>query len=114
MEDIEILDPVENWEKELPVQVELGRTRVPVQTIIINNEQKVMYADAFCLVCPKCNTVIKQFEPGVPAIEIIKAINSADSELLNKTLYCSKCGQKLKVFRPIPVEENYESSETTK
>lgn len=100
--EVEILEPQEHWEKEIAVVAETRIAKVPVQTIIVNNEQQVMYGEAVCLVCPKCNTVIQQFQPGIPEVEIIKALNTSDEKLLNKHLYCKACGQKIQMMRPLP------------
>ena len=103
-EDVEIIEPQDNWEKEFPVLTKLAHVKVPVQQMIINGQEEIVYDTAAALVCPKCRAVIQQFQLGVSDIDILKAINSDDPEILSKTIYCSKCGQKLKIFRPMPVE----------
>ena len=101
--EVEVLEPQDNTMKEIAVQAEVTRIQVPVQTIIFNNEEKVIYEKAFALVCPKCRTILQQFQPGIPEIDIYKAINTDKEELLNHAMYCSKCGQKIKIMRPMPV-----------
>ena len=110
--EVEVLEPKENWQKELAVVAEIRKAKVPVQTIIVNNEQQVVYADAFCLVCPRCNTIIQQFQPGIPEVEIVKALNTSDEKMLNKHLYCKACGQKIQIMRPEPFIDNAEPVST--
>lgn len=108
----EILESVDNWEKELAATAEVRRAQIPVQTVIINGEEQVIYDDTFALVCPRCNTILQSFQPGLPLVEILKALNAKDEESLNKTLYCKKCGQKIRILRPAPVEADYVVQET--
>lgn len=110
--EIEVLEPQDNWEKEYPVLAELITTQVPVQRIIINGEEQVVTSEACALICPKCRLIIQQFQPGIPEVEILKALCTDNEEALNRTLYCQKCGQKLKVMRPMPVEGDYEIIES--
>lgn len=110
--EIEILEPVNDWEKNIAVQAETRIIRVPVQQIIINNEVKTVYGGAVALVCPKCNAIIQQFQTGITEIEVVKALNTDKEEDLNKTMYCHKCGQRLRILRPMPVEASYEVKES--
>lgn len=110
--EIEILEPVNDWEKNIAVQVETRIVRVPVQQIMVNNEVKTLYGGAVALICPKCNAIIQQFQTGVTELDVIKALNTDKEEDLNKTMYCNKCGQRIRIMRPMPVEDNYEVQES--
>ena len=112
--EVELLEPQEHWDKEIPIQAELVTTQVPIQQIIINNEVQNIMGDAHVLICPKCRLIIQQFQPGVPEVEIHKSLCTDKEEALNHTMYCKKCGQKLKVFRPAPVEGTYVIKESTR
>ena len=110
--EIEILEPVDGWEKNIAVQAETRIVRVPVQQIIINNEIKTVYGGAVALICPKCKTIIQQFQAGITELEVIKALNTDKEEDLKKAIYCNKCGQRLRILRPMPVEVSYEFQES--
>lgn len=106
--EVEVLEPQENWEKEVPVLAEIQTVQVPVQQIIINNEMQNIMGEACVLICPKCRLIIQQFQLGIPEVEVHKDLCTDDEAALNHTLYCQKCGQKLKLFRPLSVEGEYE------
>ena len=110
--EVEVLEPQENWEKEIPVLAEVVTTKVPIQRMIINNQEQVIMGEVSALICPKCRLIIQQFQPGLPAVEVHKALCTDKEEALNHTIYCQKCGQKLKVFRPMPVEGTYDIQES--
>ena len=99
--EVEILEPKDDLE--ISVQAEVAKVKVPVQTIIVNNEQQILYSTAYALICPKCRNILQQFQPGVPEIDVYKALNTDKEDLLNHSMYCVKCGQKIKVMRPMPV-----------
>jgi hypothetical protein len=110
--EVEVIEPKSNWEKELPMQAEVVTTQVPIQRIIVNGQEKVAMGDACVLMCPRCRLVIQQFQPGIPEVEVYKALCTDKDEELNKTIYCQKCGQKLRVLRPMPVEGTYDVQES--
>lgn len=112
-EEIELLDPVENWEKNIPLLADVVSTEVPVQRIIINNEEQVIMGEACALICPECRVILQQFQPGVSEVDILKSLCTDDEKQLNHTIRCKKCGHLLKVFRPIPLEADYEFSEVS-
>ena len=103
-EEIEILEPKEDWEKDMAVYTPIVSAQVPVQKIIINGQEQVILGEACALICPKCRTILQQFQPGVTEVEILKSIDTEDEKLLHNTLHCRNCGQKLKVFRELPIE----------
>lgn len=107
-QEVEILEPITNYEKELPVPVDVTTVKVPIQQFIINGEKMVVMGEAPVLCCPKCRTIIKQFPAGIPVVEVLKSINTDDNKLKSGTLYCQKCGQKLKIFRDLPVNGTFE------
>lgn len=109
--EVEILEPQNNWEKEIPALAEIVTTQIPVQRIIVNNQEQVIMGEATALICPKCRTIIQQFQPGIPAIEIHQSLCTEDEQALNHTIYCQKCGQKLKILRPMPIEVEYDIQE---
>ena len=106
--EVDILEPQEAWEKELATQAAIRAIRVPVQTMVINGEEKVVMGKSLALVCPKCGTVIQQFQAGISEIEVYKSLTTEDESLLNQTIYCAGCGQKLKLMRELPIENNLE------
>ena len=91
-------------DKEIAALAELAMSRVPVQTVIVNGQEQVIEDMAYALVCPKCKAKIQAYQPGVPELAILKELQTSDESLLNSTVYCSKCGQKLKLFRETPIE----------
>lgn len=106
MEDVEILEPKETWEKDIAVTAAVVSTKVPVQRIVINNQEKVVMGNACAIICPKCRTVIQQFQPGVSEVDIYKSLYTDDEQELSKTIYCKECGQKISILRPMPVVAN--------
>ena len=110
--DIEVLEPQDNWKKEIPVTAEVRTIQVPVQQIIVNNEVKQILGESVVLICPKCKTIIQQFQPGIPEVEVVKALNTDKEQVLNATMYCKGCGQKLRLMRPMPVEGTYDIQES--
>ena len=102
--EFDVLEPRETDWKDIPVQAAIRTVRVPVQQIVINNELRTEYGAAVALVCPKCNGVLQQFRPGVPEVEVAKALCTDDQEALGKSLYCRSCGQLLRIMRPAPVD----------
>lgn len=100
-----------NWEKEIPQLVEVKTKQVPVQRMVINGQEQVINGEVCVLCCPRCGDVIQSFQPGVTEVEILKALCTDDEEALKKTLWCSKCGQKLALMRPLPLEDAYEVEE---
>ena len=102
---------MENWEKQLPKQVEVRTAEVPIQRMIINNQEQVVNGQVCVLVCPVCGDIIQQFQPGVTEAEITLALCTDNEEALKKTFWCSKCGQKLSLMRPLPIDAQYEVEE---
>ena len=105
--EVEVLEPKENWEKEIPELAELVSVSVPVQTIIINGERQEILGEAYVLICPKCRAILYQFQPGISAAEILKSLNTDDENELGKYMYCKACGQKLSLMRKPPVDAEY-------
>ena len=103
--EIDILEPVDNWEKTLFKQASLRKLSVPVQNIMVNGQEQTIYGEAYCLACPVCNSVVWQFQTGVSAIDIVKSLCTDNEEEYNKAVFCRTCGQKLRIMRPQPIEQ---------
>ena len=101
---------MEECEVELVESVEFSKLgefkvrKIPVQSIVVNGQEQVIEEEAIVLVCPTCGEIIKQFQPGVEYIDILKSCNTDDEKLLNSYVYCRHCGQKISLMRPMPVE----------
>ena len=105
--DVEVLEPVANWEKEIGVVAEVAQVQVPVQRIIINDEERVVMGDAFVIKCPVCGTAIQQFPIGLTEADVVLALNTDKGNYLNGFIYCAHCGQKIRIFRPMPVDGEF-------
>ena len=103
--EVEVLEPVDNWEKSLFKQASLRKTQVPINRMVVNGQEQVMYGEAFALVCPVCNSVVWQFQPGVDALAISKYLVTDNEEEYNKPVFCKTCGQKLRIMKPTPIEQ---------
>lgn len=105
--EVEVLEPVTNWEKEVGVQVEVDKIQVPVQRIIINDEERVIMGDVYVIKCPKCGNIVQQFPVGLEEADVVLSLNTDKENYLNGYLYCTHCGQKLRIFRPMPVDGEF-------
>lgn len=103
--EIEILEPVTNWEKELPALAKLVETEVVVQQMIVNNEVQEIKGKAFVLTCPDCGKILQQFPAGVPEGEIASSLCTDDENKLNGYMYCLGCGKKIQIFRSLPLDD---------
>lgn len=108
MEEVEILECETFNEKMFPKNIAIGYIKVVVAQEIINNEVHEITMPAPCLICPTCNTVLQQFNPGTPEVEIIKALNTDDENLVKQHIYCNHCGQCITLMRPAPIEATVE------
>ncbi len=90
--------------KPIPEQAEVGVTRIPVQELVINGVRRTQYAEAPALVCPKCGFAVKRFQPGTSALSILKSLSSENADDLSSIIYCSHCGQPLRIMRPAPID----------
>lgn len=90
--------------KDVAKLVNIRVSKVPVQSMVVNGQEQVVMGDAFSLVCPECGQVVQQFQVGATRLDILKALNTDDESKLNGFIYCAKCGQKLRIMRPMPIE----------
>ena len=79
----------------LAQNVRLVPKQVPVQTIIVNNEERHVMGEAFAMCCPKCGRILQTFQPGVDIRSATLAIKESKDKLTNAFAYCVGCGQKL-------------------
>ena len=108
MEETEVLEPVSNWEKDISVLAEVVENEVIVQQIIVNNEIQNVTGKAHALVCPDCKRILQQFPAGTSKVDIAKALCTDKEEKLNGFMYCPGCGRRVRIFRPMPVEGQFE------
>lgn len=102
-ENVEVLEPVDNWEKTIAKSTVIKKIKVPVQSMIVNGQQQAIYGDSYCLACPVCNSIVWQFQVGTDAVDIVKSLCTDNEEDYNKMVFCKNCGQKLRVMRPTPI-----------
>ena len=109
MEELEqeVLEPITDWEKEIPVLADIVENEVVIQQIIINNEVQKVTGKAFALVCPKCGAIIQQFPAGALEADVHLGLCTDDEKILNTALHCRTCGQKIKIFRPSPIDGEF-------
>jgi len=108
--EVEVLEPIDNWEKEIPVLAEVIENEIVVQQIIINNEIQNITGKAHALVCPECKRIIQQFPSGVSEAEIAHALCTDKEEQVNGFIYCSGCGRRVRLFRPMPIDGQFEAT----
>lgn len=104
MEEVEV-EIVEGIE--IPELVEVRSMEVPVQQIIVNNEVQEIKGECLVLCCPKCGTVLQQFSVGATEAEVALSLCTDDEKVLGTILHCRKCGQPLRIFRPMPVDAEF-------
>lgn len=91
------------------IDIEIVEATVPLQKVIVNGQEQVIEGKVYAIVCPKCKTILQQFQPGISKSDIIKSLETEDENLLNRNIFCMGCGQSLKLMRPMPIEaENVE------
>ena len=81
------------------------------QTVNINGQ--VAQLDQCILVCPSCKMHLQEYNLGVSKLDIIKEFQTDNEYKLSTYMYCQKCGQKIKLFREMPVVNMGEVKETT-
>jgi len=108
MGETDVLEPVNNWEKDIPVLAEIVETEIIVQQIIVNNEIQNVMGKAHALVCPECKRILQQFPSGASEVEIAHALCTDNEEKLKGIVFCSGCGRGVRIFRPMPIEGQFE------
>ena len=108
MEDVEILESANNWDLGIPVLAEVVENEIIVQQIIVGNEIQNVMGKAHALVCPECKRILQQFPSGVSDVEIAHALCTDNEAKLKGIVYCSGCGRGVRIFRPMPIDGQYE------
>ena len=99
----EVLEPASDWLKDVRIQAELRTIKVVVQRVIVNGEAKDILGEAVALVCPRCGQPLKVFPAGISAADVVKLLDTDKQKELDSWLCCDKCGQKLSIYRRLPL-----------
>lgn len=94
--------------KEISMIAQVIVVQVPVQQVVVNGVEQNVMGEAIALVCPVCGQIIQQFQPGISMGEVFKSLYTDDEESLKAYIHCVKCGQKVSLMRPSPIDVEYE------
>lgn len=82
--------------------------QVIINNVVVNGVPQHQNAKVVVVSCPKCGTIIQQFNLGISLIDVLKSISTYEE----KSVFCPKCGQKLRLERGEIIENEQQTVES--